>query len=280
MPNKPPIEKTSEECFFITPIGEDGSPLRRRVDGLVKILSPVVNEFNLKLMPSHHISQPGSISKQVIERLVTNKLVIADLTGANGNVMYELAIRHTTGLPVVAICEEGTKLPFDVYNERVIPYKPDILGAEDLKDPLRNAIIESIKLGTTDNPVFDHVKYSEIRDKINPGGPNDLILEQLNDLKSIVLRKQDNVFQPPKNPISEFFSIYLKVEGTKRGFSAFINELKSVLPTYYGGIVEPDQPFIAIHSIDRMSGDSIFDLIAAIEKTVGVKAKILGQKNQ
>jgi hypothetical protein len=46
--------------------------------------------------------------------LQTADLVVADLTGANPNVYYELALRHSTAKPFVHLAREGTEIPFDI----------------------------------------------------------------------------------------------------------------------------------------------------------------------
>ena len=41
-------------------------------------------------------------------------LVVADLTEANPNVYYELALRHATAKPFIHLARDRTKLPFDL----------------------------------------------------------------------------------------------------------------------------------------------------------------------
>jgi hypothetical protein len=46
--------------------------------------------------------------------------MIADLTGGNPNVLYEVGIRHAVGKPCVQIIENGHKIPFDVADIRTL----------------------------------------------------------------------------------------------------------------------------------------------------------------
>ena len=82
-----------KQCFVIAPIGEAESDTRKRSD---------------------QISEPGIITSQVIQHIVDDPLVIADLTGRNPNVFYELAIRHAIKKPLVQIIKKGEAFPFDL----------------------------------------------------------------------------------------------------------------------------------------------------------------------
>ncbi|WP_447915872.1 hypothetical protein [Delftia acidovorans] len=143
-----------KNCFIVTPIGGNGSDVRRATDGVISsVIRPLLTGIGYETHVAHEISKSGSINKQVIEHILNDDLVIANLTNLNPNVMYELAVRHATAKPVITISEEGTKLPFDVADERTIFYTNDMSGVGELRAQLERAI-ESIKDGEShDNPV-------------------------------------------------------------------------------------------------------------------------------
>jgi hypothetical protein len=60
------------------------------------------------------------ITNQVIYYIVDSPLVIADLTGNNPNVYYELALRHSFKKPIIQIKEESERLAFDIVGMRTI----------------------------------------------------------------------------------------------------------------------------------------------------------------
>jgi tetratricopeptide (TPR) repeat protein len=65
----------------------------------------------------------------MFERLMLCHYAVADITGANPNVFYELGIRHALRpRSTVILFREGTVLPFDIVLVRGIAYKTDGAG--------------------------------------------------------------------------------------------------------------------------------------------------------
>ena len=124
-------------CFVIAPIGEPESDIRKRSDQVLEhIIRPVVESCGYKAVRADEIAEPGIITNQIIRHVVDDPLVIADLTGQNPNVFYELAIRHTTRKPLIQIINKVEDIPFDVGSMRAI-----IVNHRDL-DSVQNAKTE------------------------------------------------------------------------------------------------------------------------------------------
>ena len=151
------INKASSEnnkCFIITPIGNAKSETREKADGIINnVIKPILNELEIEPVVPHESNEPGSITSEIINEIIDDKLVIANLTGLNPNVMYELAIRHSFAKPVVCIFEKGTILPFDIKDDRAIEYEDSIAGAGDLKEKLKGMILAALKQKVINNPV-------------------------------------------------------------------------------------------------------------------------------
>ncbi|QSR18987.1 hypothetical protein [Novosphingobium sp. KA1] len=108
-------------CFYITPIGQDGSETRQHSDlFLEQIVEPAVRTIGLNVVRADKIEQAGVITRQIMQYILQSRLVIADLSYSNANVFYELAIRHASRLPVVQIIQQGDPIPFDVNQMRTI----------------------------------------------------------------------------------------------------------------------------------------------------------------
>lgn len=147
-------------CFYITPIGEEGSEFRRHSDlFLGSIVEPALEPFQLKVVRADAIDKPGVITRQIIDYLLRARLVIADLSFHNPNVFYELAIRHTARLPVVQIIRASDRVPFDLNQVRTIKIDTsDIYTLVPRIDTYRSEIASQVRRAlddpdSVDNPI-------------------------------------------------------------------------------------------------------------------------------
>ncbi|WP_122235301.1 hypothetical protein [Pseudomonas coronafaciens] len=181
------------KCFIITPIGSGESQTRRAADGLISsVLKPLLEELGFDVFVAHEISITGSISRQVIEHILEDELVIANLSELNPNVMYELAVRHCTGRPVVALAQSGTRLPFDISDERTVFYTDDMRGVYELAPALRLAVENVLHHGETDNPISRVQKNKVLMDSLDQGDAKTILLERLDNIEAL-LRQLNSV---------------------------------------------------------------------------------------
>ena len=132
---------TDQICFFIAPIGEPGTDIRENSDQVLEfIVRAAVSPLGFNAIRADEIAEPGIITSQVLERIVESPLVIADLTGHNPNVFYELAIRHAIRKPFVQIIRKGETIPFDVATARTVRYGLDLRGAADAADDITHQV--------------------------------------------------------------------------------------------------------------------------------------------
>ncbi len=114
-----PDKGVKDICFFISPIGDEGSPARKRSDDVFEfIIEPAASTCGLTPVRADRIDESGYITNQVISHLVSDKIVVADFWSLNPNVFYELAIRHAFKLPVIHLYLDD--IPFDVKAMRAI----------------------------------------------------------------------------------------------------------------------------------------------------------------
>jgi hypothetical protein len=73
------------------------------------------------------IAEPGRITDQIIASIRRADAVIADITGRNANVLFELGFAHALGVPAIVINQEIENAPFDIRDWRAIAYQTDQL---------------------------------------------------------------------------------------------------------------------------------------------------------
>lgn len=161
-----------KRCFVIAPIGEEGSSTRKRSDQILShVIRTVAGKFGFDVTRSDEIAEPGIISTQVLERVINDPLVIADLTDRNPNVYYELAVRHATRKPIIQLMQKGESLPFDVAGTRtiVIDHK-DLDSVEDAKKLLTRYIenLESAATFGVDSPISLALDLQALRGSDDP----------------------------------------------------------------------------------------------------------------
>ncbi len=201
-----PVKTATEQidkkcCFVIAPIGRDNSDVRRETDGLSDAALIPVLQDKYTVEVAHRIDASGSITRQVMEHLLQDDLVIAVLTRFNPNVMYELGVRHAAAKPVIVLAEEGPRLPFDLAAERTILYRNDLKGGIDIRDRLKRALVHAESGDEPDNPVTRASSGLAVLAETNPEDPNSYIIERLDRMeRQIGLLRSDNRSDPNPSP--------------------------------------------------------------------------------
>lgn len=210
-----PKQEKEKICFVIAPIGDDGSEVRRRSDQVLKhIITPAAKECGYETIRADTISEPGMITSQVIQHLVEDPLVIADLTGRNPNVFYELAVRHAIKKPCVQVIQIGEPIPFDVAQSRTIQVDHHDL---DSVARCRDELVKQIRAveknpSDVDTPISVAIDLQSLRQSENPLEKSSAeIISMLQDLRSKIGELSDIQFRRPRINsvmIEEFLIFY------------------------------------------------------------------------
>jgi len=154
-------------CFVLMPFGRKEHEQNRTIDFDAvyrDMIAPAIAAADLDAIRADEEQVGGTIHKPMFERLMLCEYAVADLTGANPNVYYELGIRHARRprSTVLLFCE-GTKLPFDIALLRGIPYAIDATGVP--RNPDKTALQITQRLAhMRDNPGDDSPIYQLIKD--------------------------------------------------------------------------------------------------------------------
>jgi hypothetical protein len=173
-------------CFVLMPFGRKTDAAGRTTDFDAvyrEIIAPAVNAAELDPIRADEEKIGGAIHKPMFERLMLCNYAIADITGANPNVYYELGIRHAMRpRSTVILFAAGTILPFDIALLRGIPYQTNEQGVPSNAAVCANAIAKQLSAAKEnphdDSPLFqmldymprhevDHTKTDTFRDRFN-----------------------------------------------------------------------------------------------------------------
>lgn len=209
-------EESEKTCFVIGPIGDKGSEERKHSDRVFKnIIQPVViDEYEYKTLSSNKISKPGSITIELINHLIDDFLVIADLTNYNPNVFYELAIRHAAHKPVIQLIKEGQPIPFDIADLRTIFINFDVDIIEERKRKLREQIQH---LEENPKDYYTPISGAIIQKHLLKSGDelkesNAKIISMLEDIRSMIGKRT----APISSPIDSIKELDFNPDGTLR----------------------------------------------------------------
>lgn len=178
-------------CFVIAPIGRPGSEERQRSDDVLNgLIKPAAESVGFRLERADQIEESGLITTQVVRRLVEAEMVVADLTGRNPNVFYELAVRHAARKPVVQMITEGEDLPFDVKDVRTVAVPTGGFAAtqrciQELATKIKSAYEEPTPPA---NPVSAAVDLHLLAQSGQPGSEALAeLIERMSELRALVL---------------------------------------------------------------------------------------------
>lgn len=116
-------------CFMVM-------PFRRELDPVYKIVEDALRKEGWTVVRADKIVRPRRITDAILEAILMSDLVVADLTGSNPNVFYEVGVAHATGCDVIMLTQEK-RIPFDVATEETIFYKSTPRGLRVLYDKIR-----------------------------------------------------------------------------------------------------------------------------------------------
>jgi hypothetical protein len=128
-------------CFVIMPFGV---PFDRYY---ANIFIPAIQEGGLRAHRADSIFSSTTIMSDVWHCIRNASVIVADVTGKNANVFYELGLAHASRKPVVLITATLEDVPFDLKGLRVVEYDKD---DENWGSLLKRKITANLKAALSD----------------------------------------------------------------------------------------------------------------------------------
>lgn len=162
-----------KKCFVVSPIGDAGTDIRKNADQLYQhIIKPVCEKCGFIAQRVDEFNTSESITQEILDALNDYELVIADLTGHNPNVFFEIGYRTKSQKPIIHLKRKDEIIPFDVSAISTFEYDlTDLDMVTATKDRLEQ-VIKNFK--------YDEIKESK---KSSNNFENNMIVASLNDIQ-------------------------------------------------------------------------------------------------
>ena len=143
-------------AFVLMPFGGDFDSFYE------KVLKPTLEEQGFDVNRADDFQNRRNILKDVMEGISNGDLIVADLTGRNANVFYELATAHSFKKPVLMITQSIDDVPFDLSNYRLLEYSISISGLDETRAKIRNFAASFLGGDVSfSNPVTDFYPHND-----------------------------------------------------------------------------------------------------------------------
>ncbi len=105
-----------DECFVLMPFASKFDLIYEEV------LRPAIEDSGLEAVRADEIYGNKRIMQDVWNGIKSARMVLAELTGRNANVLYELGLAHALGKQTVIVTNTMEDVPFDLKDVRCIVY--------------------------------------------------------------------------------------------------------------------------------------------------------------
>lgn len=110
-------------------------PFREELEPIYQIIKESGERAGLRVMRADEMVSPGRITDQISDAIAGAGVIVADITGQNPNVLFEVGMASSLSKDILMISQDRD-IPFDIKDQRVIFYENTIQGAQTLREQL------------------------------------------------------------------------------------------------------------------------------------------------
>ncbi|GAH24008.1 unnamed protein product, partial [marine sediment metagenome] len=101
------------------------------------LIKPALEEVGYEVARADSFFDQQNILRDIIRGIAEAKLIVADLTAINSNVLYELGVCHGLQIPTILLTQSIEVVPFDLRPYRIQIYSTRFDEVKKLKDALK-----------------------------------------------------------------------------------------------------------------------------------------------
>lgn len=115
-------------------------PFLPKFDEVNSTFQAVAKSINMQCLRADDIWEEEAVIQDIVSLISRARIVIADCTGRNPNVFYEVGIAHALGRDVILVAQSEEDIPFDLRHLRFVHYLNNNEGRANLAEKLKKRI--------------------------------------------------------------------------------------------------------------------------------------------
>jgi hypothetical protein len=115
----------------------------------------VAKNLNRSVARADDFFAAGSVISDIWNAINACRVIVADCTGRNPNVFYEIGIAHTLGKPVILLAQSLDDVPFDVRHLRAIVYEFTPRGMQEFEATLQSTLTTELAVPSSLEEVIE-----------------------------------------------------------------------------------------------------------------------------
>jgi hypothetical protein len=131
--NIPDLKLDSDLIALMMPFASEFRPVSEAIKA-------AASTMGFRCLRADDIWDESTIVQDIFNLIFKSRVVIADFTGKNPNVMYETGIAHTLGKTVIPITQYMSDIPFDMQHHRTLRYLLNHEGLLELKKAIEGRL--------------------------------------------------------------------------------------------------------------------------------------------
>ena len=124
-------------------------PFAKAFNATYQAIRAAADDLGMTVVRGDEYKTAHAVISDIWSAILHAKVIVADTTGLNANVFYEIGMAHTLGKQVVLLSQDVKKLPFDLQHLRAINYESNRLGLEIMQSHLKRSLEAVLTIPTS-----------------------------------------------------------------------------------------------------------------------------------
>lgn len=204
------ISPDPTKCFVMMPFAES-------FNAIYRLIQRCCREQGLVCERADEDVKPGKITSKIYEHVAGAGILIADMTGRNPNVFYEMGLAHAISDNVILLTQSTEDVPFNLGDFTHIPYSNTFDGAEklanDLSKVLTTILRSAVPTARRVQVVAEEASENGMMDEMlvdNDGSP-------VGELRTLHLRAEIASYSGDKSSARKYLARALELARTVEG---------------------------------------------------------------